>query len=733
MVTVDDGTADCETPLSEHVETAPQLFVSTREVGGSAAWLDGEPLLSWDDLEQLSRRGVSIGAHARTHRPLAGLGADELANEVGGSLADLQERLPDGLAVFAYPNGSHDEDVRTAAVSAGFRAAWTTEKGRNGVGTDAWCLRRIAVHAGDGRIAVLWKVADGRAAALATMSLRRIDLRFAFPHEVRRAAVIGLEDWSAGLEEAGVELSADSDLDLAVAPVERADEVLGLGARAVVLEGRGGARKLRNAGYATSALSPASEHRSARPPAAARARRPGQVRADHLAPRGDPAEAGAQPRARSAGTACARPAPAAGARTARARSAGDARGRGALRSARRRRVVPDARSGRRPDARGLPRVRPGLSEPGLGGQDGSRARLRRAVREGRGRARARRSGRRRRASACAAPARPVRGRGAPRVGRERSRRRAALDAARARSSSRAAGVRRRRRPGSRTWESRRRPRRARRRARPAGAGGPAERGTRPRASSRGSAQLPAVLQHNDLGTWNAVWAAPGEFTVLDWESARANGLPLWDLLYFSVDALGLLDGARTAEQRADHAVRLLRGELPASQTLFETIRRYVSELAHPRRGGRPARDALLAPPRPLAREARRDGSAPRPRSRRRSESPRSGSTIRCSVPAGTAGAARPSARTAPRSGAVAGPRRVEALEDPPGRRRRAPCARPRRGGSTRRRSPSARGRPRRRRRSGSMPSAPLAVVTTGRPDAIASSTLTFIPLPRSSG
>ena len=161
VVTVDDGTADCETPLSEHVENAPQLFVSTGEVGGSASWLDGEPLLSWDDLERLNRRGVDIGAHARTHRPLAGLGADELATEVGGSLLDLQERLPDGLPVFAYPNGSHDEEVRAAAVSAGFRAAWTTEKGRNGAGTDAWCLRRIAVHAADGRIAVLWKVLTG--------------------------------------------------------------------------------------------------------------------------------------------------------------------------------------------------------------------------------------------------------------------------------------------------------------------------------------------------------------------------------------------------------------------------------------------------------------------------------------------------------------------------------------------------------------------------------------------
>ena len=159
VVTVDDGTLDCETPLSEHVET-PQLFVSTGEVGGSASWLDGEPLLSWDDLERLNRRGVEIGAHARTHRPLAGLGADELATEVGGSLLDLQERLPDALPVFAYPNGSHDERCGGGRLR-GVSCRVDDGEGPNGTGTDAWCLRRIAVHAADGRIAVLWKVLTG--------------------------------------------------------------------------------------------------------------------------------------------------------------------------------------------------------------------------------------------------------------------------------------------------------------------------------------------------------------------------------------------------------------------------------------------------------------------------------------------------------------------------------------------------------------------------------------------
>jgi hypothetical protein len=161
VVTVDDGTADCERPLSLHADVAPQLFVCTREVGGTAGWLDGEPLLTWERLEQLARRGVAVGAHARTHRPLATIDRSELEGEVAGSLDDLRERLPEAFAVLAYPHGSHDEAVRAAAVSAGFRAAWTTEKGRNGVGTDRWCLRRISVHAGDGPLTVVWKVATG--------------------------------------------------------------------------------------------------------------------------------------------------------------------------------------------------------------------------------------------------------------------------------------------------------------------------------------------------------------------------------------------------------------------------------------------------------------------------------------------------------------------------------------------------------------------------------------------
>jgi hypothetical protein len=96
--------------------------------------------------------------------------------------------------------------------------------------------------------------------------------------------------------------------------------------------------------------------------------------------------------------------------------------------------------------------------------------------------------------------------------------------------------------------------------------------------------LAAVMQHNDLGTWNIV-VRPGSaglcrFTVLDWESARAHGMPLWDLWYFLHLALAELDGLSgigeaELRDRERHAVELFRGELPSSDVLFRWTRRAV--------------------------------------------------------------------------------------------------------------------------------------------------------------
>jgi peptidoglycan/xylan/chitin deacetylase (PgdA/CDA1 family) len=158
---VDDGLLDAVGPLQKQAAAAPQLFVSTAELRGSAHWLDGEPTMGWEDVERLLAAGVAVGSHARTHRSLTEQDPAALEEEIAGSLADLRALLTAPVPVIAYPNGRHDEAVRAAVEAAGYEAAYGTEKGRNGAGTDRFCLRRVSVHAADGSLAVLWKVMTG--------------------------------------------------------------------------------------------------------------------------------------------------------------------------------------------------------------------------------------------------------------------------------------------------------------------------------------------------------------------------------------------------------------------------------------------------------------------------------------------------------------------------------------------------------------------------------------------
>lgn len=67
--------------------------------------------MNWDQLRYLAKEGITLGAHTRTHPLLTRLSHDEAQEEIKGSYEDLKREIGDILPVFAYPNGSHDQDV----------------------------------------------------------------------------------------------------------------------------------------------------------------------------------------------------------------------------------------------------------------------------------------------------------------------------------------------------------------------------------------------------------------------------------------------------------------------------------------------------------------------------------------------------------------------------------------------------------------------------------------------
>jgi peptidoglycan/xylan/chitin deacetylase (PgdA/CDA1 family) len=181
LLTADDGFRDAVVVTHGHISAKPQLFVNTACVGDVASWADNRPLASWDELRDLAAAGAAIGSHARTHGRLPHSPPELLDDELTGSLRELQTQVPSAIPVLAYPHGSHDERVRAATIRAGYRAAFTTDTGRNGAGTDPYCLRRVSVKDWDGPLSLLWKTVTGELVPPAwdrwTRWLRRARLR----------------------------------------------------------------------------------------------------------------------------------------------------------------------------------------------------------------------------------------------------------------------------------------------------------------------------------------------------------------------------------------------------------------------------------------------------------------------------------------------------------------------------------------------------------------------------
>ena len=161
VLTADDGFRDAVVAINSHLSAKPQLFVNTAFTGSVAPWADNRPLASWDELRALAGAGAAIGSHARTHGRLPDSSQELLDEELAGSLRELRTQVPSAIPVLAYPHGSHDERVRAATIRAGYRAAFTTETGRNGAGTDPYCLRRVSVKDWDGPLSLLWKTVTG--------------------------------------------------------------------------------------------------------------------------------------------------------------------------------------------------------------------------------------------------------------------------------------------------------------------------------------------------------------------------------------------------------------------------------------------------------------------------------------------------------------------------------------------------------------------------------------------
>lgn len=136
LITIDDGyrsAYDVAWPILKKFEYPFTMFIYTAFVKGGA--LAGGASLSWAELREMRDAGVDIQSHTVNHQNLRSKKGkfqsqfatyeEWLSNEIAGSKKQLESNLGISVKALAYPYGNHNEQIRAAAMEAGYEAAFS--------------------------------------------------------------------------------------------------------------------------------------------------------------------------------------------------------------------------------------------------------------------------------------------------------------------------------------------------------------------------------------------------------------------------------------------------------------------------------------------------------------------------------------------------------------------------------------------------------------------------------
>ncbi|MEE8553603.1 MAG: polysaccharide deacetylase family protein [Desulfobacterales bacterium] len=150
VITIDNGLSsfsDIAFPILKKFGFTATLFIYTDFIGNSKA-------LSWEQINNLSKKGFDIQCKTKTHRNLTKRKKKEsfkdyfksLEMEISYSKKLFKQKLNKECSYFAYPYGATNNLVVAILIKQGYRAAFTVKRASNPCFVDRYRIHRSVIY-----------------------------------------------------------------------------------------------------------------------------------------------------------------------------------------------------------------------------------------------------------------------------------------------------------------------------------------------------------------------------------------------------------------------------------------------------------------------------------------------------------------------------------------------------------------------------------------------------------
>lgn len=142
LITFDDGYVDNYTtayPILKKYNLKATIFIVTGFVSKRNGYL------TWDQLREMEKNGITAQSHTVTHAPLPELPDERIREELALSKRQAETELGHPIDFIAYPTGVHDLHIVGIAKEAGYKGGFTVKYGNVDRNSNVYALERVPI------------------------------------------------------------------------------------------------------------------------------------------------------------------------------------------------------------------------------------------------------------------------------------------------------------------------------------------------------------------------------------------------------------------------------------------------------------------------------------------------------------------------------------------------------------------------------------------------------------